>query len=190
MDANRRRHVAQRNLTIVAAPDDISAVITQLARQVAGGRELLVASATVARAALDGAAEAGAASRARQPRGWAHAPLNPAADSRPVLAVTSGPGGWRTHDLHGSPPLSQAQPVLDEGTAMAGELPQALPGLLEGTLRADDLSAGAVARAVTGSRHEPALLRLALTDTRNGTTGGYTVMVLPEVDEGGRRGPI
>jgi hypothetical protein len=169
MDANNRRHVAQRNLTLVPAADDLRRALSQLAGMVGPRQQLVLSSATVSKAPLGAAVEAGVAG-SRELGGWNHSALVPGTRSTPLATVTSaGKTGRRYSD----------RTKHERGVAVKGELSKALPTLLQHSLGVADLRAATVAAALTGAADQAALLRLSVSDAHGGGVGGYSLLLPP-----------
>jgi hypothetical protein len=180
IDANRRRHVAQRNLDLVGGSEDLAPVVAQLAAMFGAGQQLLVASSSVDGVDLTGAVKRGVSSRRDAPRGWDHTALTTGTENRPIAAVRPGPDGLRFYPLDGVRGLPDPRVPLEGGAPVEGELGQALPELLRRALGVPSLSGANVAVAITGRPDRPGLLRFVLTD-RGGRNGGYSVLTAPRV---------
>jgi hypothetical protein len=84
MDANRRRHVAQRNLDLVGGSDDLAPLVAQLGAMFGAGQQLVVASSSVDAVDLTGAVKRGVSSQRDAPRGWNHSALATGIANRPI----------------------------------------------------------------------------------------------------------
>ena len=89
MDANRRRHVAQRNLNLVVGSDDLAPLVAQLGAMFGAGQQLVVAASSVKAADLTGAARRDLSSQRDIPHGWDHSALAPG--PRTALSRRYGP---------------------------------------------------------------------------------------------------
>jgi hypothetical protein len=178
LDANSRRHVAQRNLTIVGGRDDLTPAVQQLAATAAGAEQLLIASAAVSTAQLVGAAKRGLSSEKEAP-GWNHSALAPDWKNRPIAAVrTDANGGLRYIDLRDSPELPDPQSPLPGGQHIDGPLEGALAGLLQKTIGSRTFSGADVAQAITGGSESAALLRFIHSDKTG--SGGFSILTAPQ----------
>jgi len=193
LDANGRRHVAQRNLTLVGAGDDAGPAVAGLAAAavdaVAGGAQLtqlVVFASPAVRAGLTGAKSAGVSSRVRVP-GWDRSGLAVNRRTSGMVAIRWEGGRVVAHDLDGRRAVPRLEDDLAGGQVIAGDLGDELPRLLQGSVGVGDLSGAAVARAVTGRPDRAAMVRFALSDT-DGATAGYSLLAAPA--EPVRRGPL
>jgi hypothetical protein len=178
MDANRRRHVAQRNLDLVGGSDELAPLVAQLGAMFGAGQQLVVASSNVAAVDLTGAAKRGVSSQRDTPPGWNHSALATGVESRPIAAIRPGPDGLLFYDLRDSQELPDPRVPLDGGEHIDDALDQALPELLRQALGVLSLDGANAAAAIAAHPAEPGLLRFILTD-RRGNSGGYSVVAAP-----------
>jgi hypothetical protein len=178
MDANRRRHVAQRNLDLVGGSDDLAPLAAQLGGAFGAGQQLVVASSSVDAVDLTGAVKHRVSTQRDAPRGWNHTALTTGVENRPIAAVRPGPDGPRFFDLRDFRELPDPRAPLDGGEDVHGELDQALPELLRRALGVLSLDGANVAAAIAGRPDRPGLLRIVLTD-RGGNNGGYSLLAAP-----------
>lgn len=178
LDANTHRHVAQRNLDLVAGGASVAPMIELLGGLVsAEDTELVVTTGRVSRASFVGAHERGLSEHVEPPAGWNHGGVVLGQEVQPLLAVRPGRAGARVFDLQRTARLPLPRRLLGAGAPVGGPIGQALPGLIQQALGAADLSAASVCAAL-GAPHAPGVLRLALTDS-GGRTGGYSIVVAP-----------
>jgi len=191
LNANTHRHVAQRNLNLVAGTTNMAPLLSRLGAAVSrDATDLLIRHSTVGRADFSAAHDHGLARTADAPRGWNTSGLAFGRESLPLAAVRRGRDGLRFFDLRPSQPAKPAPsgivPTPPSGASLAKpasanagvpvkNLGRELPGLLQQALGTVDLSAKNVAKAL-GSRGEPRLLRLSTTDSK-GEHGGYSIVV-------------
>ena len=157
LDANGHRHVAQRNLNLVAGAASAAHLVAILGRGLPRTfRSLQISRADVSRASLLGARERGLAGKgdargddARQ--GYVPGPATP-----PLLELRRGARGGL-----------QVVSGPDLKTMSVKEL----PALLAGALGVGGLTGAEVEKQLGG----PALIRFAVTDAK-GTSGGYSIL--------------
>jgi hypothetical protein len=178
MDANSRRHVAQRNLDLVGGSENLAPLVAQLGAMFGAGQQLVIASSSVDNVDLTGAVKRGVSSQWNAPRGWNHTALTTGTENRPIAAVQPGPDGLRFFNLRDSKELPDPRVPLEGGEHIDGELHQTLPELMRRALGVLSLSGANVAAAITGSPDKAGLLRFVLTD-RGGKNGGYSVLTAP-----------
>jgi hypothetical protein len=192
LDANHRRHVAQRNLNLVAGPASARSLIERLAEALPKRFTTLEVSVTgVGQADLRGAHERGLSAKAEGRATLGTGGIVPGPATAPVLQVTwskagltaaVGDGGLRG-GLAGpgvAGPFARAGGRLGAAAGgpigrlvphPAGVTPKDLPELVQRALGAADLTGTEVAAAFGG----PALVRFALTQP-GGRVGGYSIV--------------
>jgi hypothetical protein len=177
MNSNTHRHVAQRNLTLIAGTDNLAPAIGLLGEKFGAAQQLAIGYSAVDKANLAGAAARGQSSQRETLRGWDHTALNFGGDTRPLAAVRPGPDGLQFFDLRDRPVMPDPATALDGGEHVDGPLDQALPGLFQRALAVPTLSGLNVASVLTGVTRA-AVLRFALTE-QGGNTAGYSMVAAP-----------
>lgn len=178
LDANNRRHVAQRNVTIIGGRDNLTPVVQQLAALAEDAQQLVVASAAVASAQLVGAAKRGLSSE-KEVHGWNHSALAPDWKNRPIAAVRPDPnGGLRYLDLRETLELPDPQSPLPGGQHIDGPLEGVLAGLLQKSIGSKTFSGADVAQTITGKSDSAALLRFIHSDKTG--SGGFSILTAPQ----------
>jgi hypothetical protein len=178
LDSNSHRHVAQRNLNLVAGATSLAPLVATLGRAMTKRqRQLVITSAAVGRTNFIGANERGLAKSVEAPGGWNNDGIVPGPDNRPVATVRAGVGGWRSYELSARRRLPMARTRLGPGTLIGGSLEKALPDLLQDKLGVPDLNGATVAAALSPGGGA-SMLRFSATD-RSGKSMGYSIIVAP-----------
>lgn len=185
LDSNWRRHVAQRNVNLVAGGQDLTALVSRLGAAFSGRQtELRIDHASVGRADFTVAQGHGLARAADAGGGWNQSGLALGRESLPLAGVQRGRDGLRFVDRR--PPVRPApdrgpvpiRPPLPPGPgAPVRELGRELPRLLQQLLRTPDFTARSIAVAL-GGRDQARILRFTARDAE-GRVGGYSIVVAP-----------
>jgi len=174
MYANTHRHVAQRNVNLIAGAVSLTPLVSRLGGMMSKREtQLLITHSSISRTNFVGAHERGLARGREAPAGWDHSGLVFGNENRPIAAVRGVGDAMRFFDLThlGRVPLPGAR--FGQGIAMPHGIDRELPVLLARTLGVRDLTGARIAAALTADGASR-VLRFIVTDIQ-GRSMGYSV---------------